>query len=380
MTRKLLLLAAVLVLLSLVPLAPAAAQTTARCFPETGYCIDGAIRTYWERNGGLPIFGFPIGPLKVEEVRDEQFNIVFQGPVQWFERDRLEDHSGEGLGILAGRLGAEQLQEFLAYPLLPRPVGVDGPAAPGCRYFPQTRHSLCGPYLQLWERSGGLARMGYPLSEPFTMTMGPWRGEVQYFERRRMERHAELPGAPVMLGLLGREQRLREPSATCAVGMDPLFGDRVWQTYGLAMYLTGCPTVAQRDLSLAEQYFERGVMVWTGQTFNTRIYSIRTTPLPVTWTGHPDRWEQWEPESAGLTPPPGLLEPKRGFGKVWREEQGVREALGWAVTAERDDVGMVQTYYDNDARPTGAAIYMQGTNTIYLFGPNGQTWSFGRYP
>lgn len=76
-----------------------------------------------------------------------------------------------------------------------------------------------------------------------------------------MERHAELPGAPVMLGLLGREQLLREPSATCAVGVDPVFGDRVWQTYGLAMYLTGCPTGAQRDLPLAEQYFERGVMV-----------------------------------------------------------------------------------------------------------------------
>jgi len=374
MLRRLLFLAALCALLPLLPGTPAAAQTGLRCFFETGFCIEGAIRQYWERHGGLAIFGFPIGPLQIEEVRDEQGRVIFIGPVQWFERDRLEDHRATGQGILAGRLGAEQLRDFTLQPLLTPPPAVDPPAARGCRYFPQTRHGLCPPYLQVWERSGGLQRIGYPISEPFLMTMGPWTGEVQYFERRRMERHTELPGAPVLLGLLGREQRLRVPSASCVTGMDPAFGDYAWQTYGLAMYLTGCPTVARRHIPLAEQWFERGLMIWTGQTFNTRIYSIRTTPLPVIWAGYADRWAPWEPESANLTPPPGLLEPKRGFGKVWREEPGVREALGWATTPERGDVGIVQTYTG------GAAIYMPGINTVYLLGPNGQTWAFGRYP
>ena len=36
------------------------AQQSERCFPETGYCISGRIRTFWERNGGLPAFGFPL--------------------------------------------------------------------------------------------------------------------------------------------------------------------------------------------------------------------------------------------------------------------------------------------------------------------------------
>jgi hypothetical protein len=31
-----------------------------QCFAETGYCIDGRIREFWEQNGGLPVFGFPI--------------------------------------------------------------------------------------------------------------------------------------------------------------------------------------------------------------------------------------------------------------------------------------------------------------------------------
>ena len=49
-----------LALALLLPL-PARAQMDERCFPETGYCISGSIRAYWERNGGLPVFGYPIG-------------------------------------------------------------------------------------------------------------------------------------------------------------------------------------------------------------------------------------------------------------------------------------------------------------------------------
>ena len=47
--------------LVLTALAPqqAAAQQPQRCFPETGYCISGTIRAYWERNGGCSVFGYP---------------------------------------------------------------------------------------------------------------------------------------------------------------------------------------------------------------------------------------------------------------------------------------------------------------------------------
>jgi hypothetical protein len=84
---------------ALLPIA-AQAQPSERYFAETGFCISGAIRIYWERNGGLPVFGYPIGEQRNETI--EQWS----GPVQWFERDRLEDHANQGLGVLAGRLGA----------------------------------------------------------------------------------------------------------------------------------------------------------------------------------------------------------------------------------------------------------------------------------
>lgn len=42
-----------------------------------------------------------------------------------------------------------------------------------------------------------------------------------------------------------------------------------------------------------------------------------------------------DPVSGGETPPVGLFEPVRGFGKVWRENPNVRNALGWAVNSEQ---------------------------------------------
>jgi hypothetical protein len=41
-----------------------------------------------------------------------------------------------------------------------------------------------------------------------------------------------------------------------------------------------------------------------------------------------------DPEGGGETPPLGLIEPKRGFGKVWRLFPDVRSLLGWAINEE----------------------------------------------
>ncbi len=40
------------------------------CFQETGFCISGRFRDYWVQNGGLAVFGFPIGPAQAERNRD----------------------------------------------------------------------------------------------------------------------------------------------------------------------------------------------------------------------------------------------------------------------------------------------------------------------
>jgi Tol biopolymer transport system component len=184
------------------PAAPTAAQTGLRCFDETGYCISGPIRASWEQNGGISVFGFPITPQRVETVEGRTVQ------VQWFERDRLEIQA-DGQ-ITAGRLGARYLElQDRSWFTLPQ---VDS-APPGCRYFAETRHSLCEPFLSYWEQNGGLERFGYPISEPLDEEIEGQTYEVQYFERRRMELHPELPGTPVLLGLLGREVLLLEGKA-----------------------------------------------------------------------------------------------------------------------------------------------------------------------
>ena len=195
------LVAVALLALAVVLLAPrpSAAQAAERCFPETGFCISGSIRTYWERNGGLAVFGFPISAQRRETVEAS-----WVGPVQWFERDRLEDHSGDGQGVLAGRLGARSLElQGINWQALPG----DSAATPGCRFFRETQLNLCQPFLGYWERNGGLERFGFPLSRARPEMLQGREYSVQYFERRRMELHPEHVGTSyeILLGLLGRD-------------------------------------------------------------------------------------------------------------------------------------------------------------------------------
>ena len=79
-------LSAALVLILLAVLVPTAHAQDQRCFPETGQCISGRIREYWEQNGGLPVFGFPTTDQHEEQIEGKPFQ------VQWFERNRLELH------------------------------------------------------------------------------------------------------------------------------------------------------------------------------------------------------------------------------------------------------------------------------------------------
>src|SRR6185436_14369527 len=103
------------------------AQSDRRCFPEIGFCIEGRIRAFWEQNGGLAVFGFPIGPQQEQTVEGRPF------VAQWFERSRLELHpeNPAPYDVLLGRLGAARLaqtdRDWRAFP-----KSVPGS---GCRFF-----------------------------------------------------------------------------------------------------------------------------------------------------------------------------------------------------------------------------------------------------
>lgn len=187
------------------------AQTNQLCF-ETGFCISGRIREYWQYNGGLPVFGMPITPLQVETIEGQQVQ------VQWFERNRLEVHpeNMSPYDILPGRLGVELLaQQGRSWQNFPK-----GIPQQNCKFFAETSHSVCGNILALWRSNGleldgqsgtseaeSLALFGLPLSELQTETLSDGRQyAVQWFERARLELHPEnQPPYDVLSGLLGNE-------------------------------------------------------------------------------------------------------------------------------------------------------------------------------
>lgn len=306
-------------------------QTGERCFPETGYCISGVIRSYWERNGGLAVFGFPTSPLQTETVEN------WTGPVQWFERDRLEDHSNQGLGVLAGRLGADLLEaEGRAWS-----YGSQTPQA-GCRYFEQTGYNLCGRFLQYWEQNGGLERFGYPITEAKLDSLNPTMGELelQYFERRRMELHPENQ-APydVLLGLLGNE--IRGHYRQCTTEVSDFFKGmhtRIQRT-NIAL---GCPTSPKTDLVEGSYlYFEHGEMLWVplgpGRSL---IYAMLYQP------SNEDGREYYVFEDAccdenskpytrsGSGPDEYRFYPRNGFLRVWEQNPELRDRIGWATMSQ----------------------------------------------
>src|SRR5918911_694442 len=208
-----LLLLALIALAAFAPQGSAQAQTGQRCFAETGLCIDGRIREFWEQNGGLPVFGLPVTPLQVETIEGKSLQ------VQWFERNRLELHpeNGRPYDVLLGRLGADRLAQQGRDPFTFPKNG----AQRGCRFFPETGHSVCGDILKAWHASGlefdgkrgkseaeNLALFGLPLSDLQAETIQGKDYQVQWFERARFELHPEnQPPYNVLLGLLGNEIR-----------------------------------------------------------------------------------------------------------------------------------------------------------------------------
>ncbi len=189
------------------------ASAVPRCFPETNQCLDGRIQEYWEQNGELPVFGFPITQQTPEVNRDTGQTYE----TQWLERNRFELHpeNQAPYDVLLGRLGDDRLrQQGRDWQAFPKAAS----SAP--HYFAQTGHAIAHePFWRYWSTHGlefgergvsereSVALFGLPISEPQIETNAS--GDtvlIQWFERARFEYH---PGNPdpykVLLGLLGTE-------------------------------------------------------------------------------------------------------------------------------------------------------------------------------
>ncbi len=86
---------------------------TCATLAQTGHTLRGAFLQYWQANGGLAVFGFPLTEEFVERNQADGKEYV----VQYFERNRFEYHpeQPERYRVLLGLLGAEA---WRAQPLL----------------------------------------------------------------------------------------------------------------------------------------------------------------------------------------------------------------------------------------------------------------------
>ena len=128
---------------------------------------------------------------------------------------------------------------------------------------------------------------------------------------------------------------------------------------------SGCPLTNALTSSAAFQPMEGGFMIWvqSGQTIFVLYESDG-------WLFAPDTFEEGEfLSNDGFLPPPGLLMPQRGFGKLWLNDAEVRTRLGWAVSPE---VGYAATI---QAEATTGRRYVSGPDgEVYLLENDGADW------
>ncbi len=84
-----------------------------------------------------------------------------------------------------------------------------------------------------------------------------------------------------------------------------------------------------------------------------------------TWEAYPDTWATGQGNNEDLTPPPGLVTPVMGFGRVWREFfYGRSDAgLGFATGPELYTTATVQRFEN------GVALHFPDTDEVYVLFP-----------
>ena len=139
-----------------------------------------------------------------------------------------------------------------------------------------------------------------------------------------------------------------------------------WASDALLRSRLGCAVDKMQSGFLAEQPFERGHMLW-----READQAVLVLLNDGTWHSYPDQWhEGMQEHSCEGSPPDSLLQPKRGFGLVWCEQNGVKERLGWAIDEEGGDISAWQVFehglmISSATRAVTYALFEDGTFTEY---------------
>ncbi len=182
------------------------------------------------------------------------------------------------------------------------------------------------------------------------------------------------PGNAIEEATAEVEAVTEEPSASPTTPA-PTLSATPTQDSGPTVIPTATPIVNQ--IQVAEQVFENGRMFWIQPT-NQIWVMIVTEEGRGDWSVYTDDFEEGEPETdPDLTAPTGMEQPRRGFGKLWRENPEIMDALGWAITPE---FGYVTRYEyhciqeENAACVDGYHIVTSLYEEAFRFNEDTDTW------
>lgn len=142
------------------------------------------------------------------------------------------------------------------------------------------------------------------------------------------------------------------------------------------------PTPVTGQIFVAEQPFQRGRMFWLNPINQIWVLTTNDGGKPV-WEIYEDTFEEGMPESDPNFAPtePGLLQPIRGFGKIWRENDELRAQLGWAIAEEVGYLANYEYHYggtldanNNFIQGSGYHLIESLSRDVYRF--NEGTWDW----
>ena len=134
------------------------------------------------------------------------------------------------------------------------------------------------------------------------------------------------------------------------------------------------PTPVKGKIYIAEQRFEGGWMFWLQPNGQIWLLSADEAGNNI-WSVYNDTFVEGEVEfDPQIVPPENRFQPVRGFGKLWRENLEVRQALGWALEPE---IGHSARYeYRQGGHLDDQNVYLPGPGYHLLRSASGESFRF----
>ncbi|MDX1995952.1 MAG: hypothetical protein SF029_26455 [bacterium] len=136
-----------------------------------------------------------------------------------------------------------------------------------------------------------------------------------------------------------------------------------------------CPTPVQNQVIVAEQAFQTGRMFYLQPQDEIWVLLNDGDGDSGTWLIEEDTFEDGMPMfDPNIQVPEGLFQPESGFGKLWRENERIRNGLGFATNTEAGHVTNYTYTFGGSVNAAGECEVAPGVHT--LLSREGVTFAF----